>query len=80
MGLSDLPCASGAAHVKAFVAAGFVLQPRRGRGTHFLLKKPGVRWTLSIPDHKEVKRQLLSKQIANAGLTHDEYVELFRTS
>jgi predicted RNA binding protein YcfA (HicA-like mRNA interferase family) len=61
------------------MAAGFVLQPRRGRGTHFLLKKPGVRWTISIPAHKEVKRQLLSAQIRNAGLTDEQYVEYFRS-
>jgi hypothetical protein len=32
---------------------------------------------LSIPDHKEVKRTLLQKQIRRAGLTDDEYVAYF---
>jgi predicted RNA binding protein YcfA (HicA-like mRNA interferase family) len=77
MGLGDLPVASALAHVKAFQRAGFVLQKRRGRGSHYLLKKPGVRMIISIPDHREVKRTLLARQIANAGLTEAQYLRHF---
>jgi len=32
---------------------------------------------LSIPDHKEVKRALLQKQIQRAGLTESQYLDYF---
>lgn len=48
--------------------------PRRGNGKHFLLKKTGHRATISIPDHREVKRALLAKQIKVAGMTIEEYL------
>jgi hypothetical protein len=76
VGQKDLPVASGAAHVKAFERAAFVCLPkRRGNGKHFILEKAGVH--LSIPDHKEVKRALLQKQIKLAGLTEAEYLDYF---
>ena len=40
------------------------------------LNKPGVRHNLSIPDHREVSRDLLSKEIKKAGLTVAEFIEL----
>ncbi len=33
---------------------------------------------LSIPNHREVKRALLHKQIKLAGLTEEQYVAFFR--
>ncbi len=77
MGLRDLPLASGAQHVKAFEQFGWVCT-RRSKKNHFILQKEGVDATLSIPDHKQVKRALLAKQIAIAGLTEEEYLEAFR--
>jgi hypothetical protein len=43
---------------------------------HFILTKEG-KGHLSIPDHKEVKRTLLQKQIQLAELTEAEYIALF---
>lgn len=77
MGQGELPLASGSAHVKAFERAGWTRVKRRGNGKHFILKKEG-KGHLSIPDHKQVKRALLQKQIRHAGLTDTEYVALFR--
>lgn len=77
MGNADLPVASAADHVKAFERAGWTVLARRGRGTHYLLKKSGIRHLLSIPDHREVKRTLLAKQIQNAGLTIEQYLQHF---
>lgn len=77
MGQRDLPLASGAAHVRAFERAGWsCAQKRRGRGKHFILSREGD-GHLSIPDHKEVKRALLQKQIQRAGLTEAEYLDFF---
>jgi predicted RNA binding protein YcfA (HicA-like mRNA interferase family) len=77
VGQSDLPLASGSAHVKAFEHAGWICLKRRGNGKHFILTKPG-KGHLSIPDHKQVKRALLQKQIRLAGFTDAEYLELFK--
>jgi len=73
MGQRDLPLAAGGAHVKAFERAGWTCLKRRGNGKHFILAKEG-KGHLSIPDHKEVKRALLQKQIQLAGLTEAEYL------
>jgi predicted RNA binding protein YcfA (HicA-like mRNA interferase family) len=77
VGQRDLPLASGGAHVKAFERDGWVCGKRRGRGKHFILSKPGM-GHLSIPDHREVKRALLQKQIQLAGLSEERYCELFK--
>jgi predicted RNA binding protein YcfA (HicA-like mRNA interferase family) len=77
MGQRELPLAAGSAHVKAFERAGWTCLKRRGNGKHFILTKDG-KGHLSIPDHKQVKRTLLQKQIRHAGLTDAEYVAFFR--
>jgi predicted RNA binding protein YcfA (HicA-like mRNA interferase family) len=43
-----------------------------------MLVKPGMRVTLSIPDHKELDRGLLRDLIRDAGMTVDEFTALFR--
>lgn len=77
MGQRELPLAAGSAHVKAFERAGWTCIKRRGNGKHFILTKEG-KGHLSIPDHKQVKRALLQKQIRLAGFTDAEYLELFK--
>jgi predicted RNA binding protein YcfA (HicA-like mRNA interferase family) len=76
VGQRDLPLAGGSAHVKAFERAGWTCLKRRGNGKHFILTKPD-QGHLSIPDHKQVKRALLQKQIKLAGLTEAEYLAHF---
>ena len=77
MGQSDLPLASGSEHVKAFERAGWACVKRRRGNKHFVLTKEG-KGHLSIPDHKQVKRTLLQKQIQLAGLTEAEYIAHFK--
>lgn len=78
MGLSDLPLASGEKHAACFERLGWTRDwKRRGRGAHILLTKEGVRATLSIPNHHEVKRTIISKLIALAGITQEKYLEEF---
>ena len=78
MGLSDLPLANGEKHAACFERLGWTREKkRRGRGSHILLTKKGMRATLSIPDHKEVKRALLAKLISAAGITQAKYIEKF---
>jgi hypothetical protein len=78
VGLSDLPLASGDQHARAFERCGWVRDTkRRGRGTHILLSRAGVRAVLSIPPKPEVSRALIAGQIKIAGLTQAEYLECF---
>ncbi len=77
MGQRDLPLASGSEHVKAFERAGWTCAKRRRSNKHYVLSKEG-KGHLSIPDHKQVKRTLLQKQIQLAGLTEQEYIAFFR--
>jgi hypothetical protein len=66
-------------HVKAFQRLEWILDTkRRGRGKHFLLTKPGMRATLSIPDHHQVKRTIIAAQIKLAGVTEEQYLTAFR--
>ena len=76
MALSDLPLASGLQHAKVFQKCfGWIV---RRVGNHITLTHPGFsRVTLSIPNHKEVKRPLLHTQIAKAGRTDEEYRDAF---
>jgi predicted RNA binding protein YcfA (HicA-like mRNA interferase family) len=77
VGQSHLPLASGAEHVKAFQRAGWTCAKKRAKDAHFILHKPGEPHALSIPAHRQVKRALLQKQVRRAGLSDEEYVELF---
>ncbi|MDR3688433.1 MAG: type II toxin-antitoxin system HicA family toxin [Fimbriimonas sp.] len=48
----------------------------RQSGSHMILKKPGVRLSLSIPDHKVLDRGLLRRLIRDAGLTVEQFIAL----
>lgn len=79
MGLSNLPLASGDKHAAAFERLGWTRdRKRRGRGKHILLTKPGMRATLSIPDHHEVKRTIIASLLALADITEKDYLREFR--
>jgi predicted RNA binding protein YcfA (HicA-like mRNA interferase family) len=75
MALSDLPLASGADHAQVFCQCfGWVV---RRHGNHITLTHPNNSTCLSVPNHKEVKRALLHKQIKLAGKTDEEYRKAF---
>ncbi len=64
--------------VKAFVRAGW--EVARQSGSHIHLVKEGSAVILSIPVHKgkPIKQGLLKDQIAKAGLTVEEFLDLYR--
>ncbi|MDA8063959.1 MAG: type II toxin-antitoxin system HicA family toxin [Thermaerobacter sp.] len=72
--MPPLPIVSGKQAVRAFLKAGW-LQSRR-ESSHVVMVKPGSTANLSIPDHRELDRGLLRKQIRLAGLSGDEFLEL----
>ncbi len=81
MGLRDLPQAGGEAHAKAFERLGWQRRHEtRGHNPHIILVKPGMRSTLSIPNHKgrDVKRVLIAKLIKQAQITEAEYMAAFK--
>jgi predicted RNA binding protein YcfA (HicA-like mRNA interferase family) len=75
--MHKLPRASGEKHVAAFKRAGWIVN--HIEGSHFIMIKEGCNVHLSIPVHtgQEMGLGLLKKLIARAGLSNDEYIELF---
>jgi len=71
-----LPIVSGKEAVHAFKRAGWELSRREG--SHIILTKTGMIATLSVPDHKEIKRGTLRSLIRKAGLTVDEFCLLLQ--
>ena len=65
-----LPVCSGAAAVRAFIKAGWVVD--RQRGSHVMLKKDGTSVVLSIP---QLGKGLLRSLIADSGLSVAEFVK-----
>jgi predicted RNA binding protein YcfA (HicA-like mRNA interferase family) len=67
---------SGKEAVRAFEHAGFVHV--RTTGSHFILKKTGCRYHLSIPVHNNdtLGTGLLKSQIDAAGLSIEEFNKL----
>jgi len=78
MGQSNLPLANGHAHAKAFERLGWTLDKKhRGRGKHLRLTKAGYRATLSIPDHREVKRTIIASLLKLADVSEEKYLQAF---
>ncbi|MCD6377799.1 MAG: type II toxin-antitoxin system HicA family toxin [Planctomycetes bacterium] len=74
--MCKLPAIDGWEAIRAFERAGFTIV--RKKGSHYILRKKGWRYHLSIPVHKgkNLKKGLLRKQIKQAGLTEAEFVKL----
>lgn len=68
----SLPVISGRDARRAFERLGWTFD--RQRGSHMVLTKPGVPVNLSVPDHREFDRGLLSGLIRDAGMTVDEFI------
>jgi len=76
MALTGLPLASGKRHREVFEALGWVV---RTEGNHIVLTHPHhPQVFLSIPNHREVKRQTLKGIVRSAGLTDEQYSIFFR--
>ena len=75
--MQKLPRVCGDKHVAAFKKAGWKLN--HIEGSHYVQIKGGSDVHLSIPVHKgkDLGIGLLKKLIAKAGMTNEEYIELF---
>jgi predicted RNA binding protein YcfA (HicA-like mRNA interferase family) len=72
--LSKLPLLSWREVVKALAKAGF--QVARQKGSHLIPIKN--EYVVPVPKHEEIKRGLLMEIIAEAGLTKEEFLALFK--
>ena len=72
--MPPLPVISGREAVRVFERTGW--QFSRQRGSHMILTKPGEGYSVNIPNHREVSRGTLLKEIKKAGLTIAEFIEL----
>ncbi len=74
--MAKLPSITGKQAVAAFEKNGFVVV--RISGSHHILKRSDVAAILNIPCHagKTLGRGLLRKQIENAGLTVEQFLQL----
>lgn len=71
-----LPVISGKETIQAFERVGWKVSRREG--SHIIMTKAGMAVTLSVPDHREVRRGTLRSLIRKAGLTVEEFVSLLR--
>ena len=76
MGLCDLPLASGKEHPRTFEKLGWIL---RRDGNHIVMTHPHYENTISIPNHKEVKRATLHTILKHIGISNAQYRTFFES-
>lgn len=64
------PVVSGQQLIKALEKDGWAVV--RQRGSHVRLKKPGRRYALVVPLHKEIRKGTLSGILRDANLSSDD--------
>ncbi len=77
MKVHKLPRVSGGEVIKILATVGFI--PARQRGSHVILKKEteaGTKTTV-VPLHREIDRGTLLEIIRQAGMTKEEFIELY---
>jgi predicted RNA binding protein YcfA (HicA-like mRNA interferase family) len=72
-----LPVVSGKEAIRAFEKAGWHID-RRAKSRHIIMKRPGTKTTLSIPEHKALDRGLLRALIRDAYISVADFHELLK--
>lgn len=75
MGASDLPVTSGRLIVRCLVERYGLVVVKRSKN-HFILRR-GLH-QISIPDHREVKRELLAHELKLVSIDHKEFTKRFK--
>jgi predicted RNA binding protein YcfA (HicA-like mRNA interferase family) len=70
--MAKLPVMSGREVVKTFESLGW--QVDRQSSSHIVMVRAGETASLSVPDHREVRKGTLRSLIRNANLTLDEFL------
>jgi len=73
--MGNLPVISGEEAIRAFQKVGWICE-RRGSSRHIIMKKVGMKITLSIPEHRTLDRGLLRSLIRDAQLSVEEFKSL----
>jgi predicted RNA binding protein YcfA (HicA-like mRNA interferase family) len=73
--MSSLPRISGRECAKVLAGAGFIL--RRQHGSHLILRRDEPFAQVVVPDHPELDRGTLRAIIRQAGLTVEQFKDLF---
>ena len=74
--MSKLPIISGKECIKALKKVGFEIT--RQRGSHVILTKENPKFTIIVPNHKQLDRGTLRAIIRQVDLTVDEFVQLLK--
>ncbi len=79
MGIKDLPLDSGKKITKVFEAYGWVSHYGKN---HYVLTHPDKppNLVISIPDHKQVSRTLLKTELRKAGISEDQFCQIYDNS
>lgn len=72
-----LPVISGKEAIRAFGKAGCSID-RRAKSRHIIMKKQGMKTTLSIPEHKTLDGGLLRALIRDAYISVADFNELLK--
>ncbi len=75
--MTRLPVISGREAIRGLEKAGWCIE-RRAKSRHLIMKRAGMKTTLSIPEHKTLDRGLLRSLIRDAYLSVDEFKELLK--
>lgn len=78
MGAKDLPLARGRDIMDCLVQDFGLAFIKRSEKNHLILSRAGSRRYISIPDHREVKRDLLATELNVVGIDHREFAKRFR--
>ena len=71
-----LPVLSGKEAVEVFLKAGW--RYTRTEGSHIVLTRSGYLFSLSVPNHRELKRGTLRGLIRKAGLSIEEFCNFMK--
>jgi predicted RNA binding protein YcfA (HicA-like mRNA interferase family) len=71
-----LPVISASEAIRAFTRIGYVVLPKRGKGSHTVLRHLQTGRILTIPGHDPVRRGTLRAIIRQAGMSVDEFRNL----
>ncbi len=69
--MGQLPVVSGQQARQAFERLGWAF--KRQRGSHMILYKRGTRYSLSVPDHKELRPGTLAGLLRQAEVSVDDF-------
>ena len=75
--MGRLPVISGKEAIRAFEKAGWHIE-RRAKSRHIIMKKSGMKTTLSVPEHKVLDRGLLRALIRDAYISVEEFNKLLK--